>query len=248
MSLKCLHFSACILGLAGLIQASGALAADSCNAYFTRSQSLAALLSPAYTAMNSKDAAAQKAALPGLEAQLNALPASEIKAEVCDGNHINAYTSYQYIELGLLRANGINRFPANLTLVKQPDLNQASLAYVVGWIKYEQKDYTGALAAYAKGLAMFPHDHSLQQEYMAALLQLGRYKDLVDFDDKVLADTLDYDDVTLAKAYSSRAVAEMGLGNMKESDDAFTVSLRYNYTNDVADMQKQVRDVMATKK
>lgn len=247
MSFKLPRLSACVILIAGLGMASGAMAADSCDSYFTRSQALGPLLTPALTAMTSKDAAAQKAALPGLEAQLNALPATEIKAETCK-DHINAYTSYQYTELTLLKANGINRFPANLPLVKQPDLNQASLAYVVGWIKYEQKDFTGALAAYAKGLAMFPHEHNLQQEYMATLLQLGRYKDLIDYDDKVLTATTDYDDATRAKAYTSRAVAQMALGNLKEADDSFTVSLRYNYTDDVANMQKQVRTAMAAKK
>ncbi|HVZ30160.1 MAG TPA: hypothetical protein VG839_07180 [Asticcacaulis sp.] len=235
------------MAFAGLVPAGGAWAADSCDAYFTRSQTLTPLLTPAYTAMKDKDAAAQKAMLLGLEAQLNALPATEIKAEVCT-DHINAYTTYQYIEARLQRTNGASHFPANLVIVKQPDLNQLTLPYVVGWIKYEQKDFTGALAAYAKGLAMFPHDHNLQQEYMATLVQLERYQDLIDFDDKVLTDTLDYDDTGLARTYRGRAIALMGLGNQKDADEAFTVSLRYSYTDDVADMQKQLRESMATKK
>ena len=43
----------------------------------------------------------------------------EVKAEVCNGNHINAYTVHQYLELSMLRAKDVNiGFPADLPIVQ----------------------------------------------------------------------------------------------------------------------------------
>jgi len=221
-----------VLGLA--IMATPALAkADTCESYFATSRSISDLLNDAYNAMQAKDTAQQAALLPKLDAALNAIPATEIAAETCD-NHINAYTSYQFTELSLLREKGVDSgFSTTLPLVKQPDLNQTSLAYAVGWIKYEQEDYDGALAAYGKGLAMTPHNHELQQEYLSTLVELGRYQDVVDFADKVLTGTFDLDDTSRGKVYAARGVALAGLDKKDEAKEALTIAQKYNYSDDV---------------
>lgn len=231
------------LGLAWLAPTASA---QTCDAYFTKSLSLGGIVSDAYDAMNAKDAASYSKLLPALERELNALPATEVKAEACGGNHVNAYTVQQYTELSTLKARGLDTgFPANLPIVKQPDLNQGALAYAVGWLKYEQGNFDGALAAYSKGLAMFPHDANLQNEYLATLIQAQRYKDVIAYADKVLASTFVLEDSAIAKVYHARGVGLWGIDDLDGADEAFTVSLRYNSTDDVVDAQKQVRDAKA---
>lgn len=241
------HFAFSILaGLAAL--APAAVAQDSCNAHFTRSVAIGPLVTQAYTAMSAKNAADFTNLLPALESEFNALPASEIKPETCDGNHINAYTIHQFTELSVLKARGLaTGFPAGLPIVKQPDLNHAGLAYAVGWIKYEQNDFDGAIAAYAKGLAMFPHDIALQQEYLAALMQLARYADVISFADKILSDGTTMDDATRAKAYKARAVAQYAQGDLTGADEMVGVSLKYANTTETQDLQTQIRDAIANK-
>lgn len=227
-----------LLGLA--LGAPAAAGATTCDGYFEASRSMANGLSSAFDAMNTKDSAAQAAVLPQLDAALNALPATEIKPETC-ADHINAYTSYQYTQLSLMRANGIDTgFSTDLPLVKQPDLNHASLAYAVGWIKYEKADYNGALAAYDKGLKMLPHNHELQQEYVATLVQLGRYQDVVATAEKILNDTFDLDDASRGKLYAARGIALVSLDKTDEAKDSLTVAQRYNYTDDVQGILDQL--------
>jgi tetratricopeptide (TPR) repeat protein len=228
---------------------SPAAAAQTCDAYFTRSQSLSALVTEAYASMKPLNPTAMANVLPKIEAELNKLSSAEIKAEVCSGNHINAYTDHQYAELSALRAHGADTgFPAKLPLVKQPDLNQASLAYAVGWIKYEQGNFDGALAAYSKGLGMFPHNAELQNEYLASLMQLKRYDDLLEYSDKVITESFLVKDATLGKIYAARGVAQAAKEDFKSAEESFRVSLLYDNTEDTRSLQEQVKDLMAAKK
>lgn len=228
--------------------ATPSLAQDSCNAHFTRSQAMGPIVGQAYTAMQAKSAADYTKLLPAMEKELNALPAAEIKAEACDGNHINAYTVQQYVTLTTLKSRGVAAgFPADLPIVKQPDLNHSVLAYAVGWMKYEQSDFEGALAAFTKGLAMFPYDAGLQQEYVATLVQLKRNADVIAYADKVLADGTAMDDQGRAKIYSARAIAQYSQGDLKGAVDMLGVSLKYNNTTETQTLQKQIQDALAAK-
>lgn len=228
--------------------ATPAFAQESCNAHFTRSQTIGDLVGPAYTAMQAKSSGDYAKLLPAMEQALNAIPAAEIKAEACDGNHINAYTVQQYVALTTLKSRGIaTGFPADLPIVKQPDLNQASLAYSVGWMKYELNNFDGALAAYAKGLAMFPNEPSLQQEYVATLAQLKRYGDLIAYADKVLADGTAMDDKARAKIYNARALAQYGQGDLKGAIDILGASLKYQNMPETQDLLKLVQNALAAK-
>lgn len=225
-----------------------AAAQDSCNGYFTRSQSLGTLVGDAYAAMSDKDMEAMKRLLPSLEAAFAPISATEVKPEVCDDNHINAYTSYQNSELNFLRSRSVDiGFPVNLPIVKQPDLNQRPLAYAVGWIKYELSDFAGALTAFEKGLAMFPHDAELQNEYLATLLQLKRYSDIIAYTDQVLATAHDSNDETRAKIYNVRGIGLFWTNQLKAADESLGVSLKYFMNDDVTALQKQVQAAMAAK-
>ena len=228
--------------------ATPTFAQETCSAHFTRSQAMGDVLGSAYTAMQAGSSAEYAKLLPAMEAQLNALPAAEIKAEACDGNHINAYTVQQFVALTTLKSRGVaTGFPAEFPIVKQPDLNHASLAYSVGWMKYELKNFEGALASFTKGLALFPNDPSLQQEYVATLAQLQRYGDLIAYADKVLADGSAMDDKARAKIYSARAVAQYGQGDLKGAIDMLGVSLKYQNTTETQSLLKRIQDALAAK-
>jgi tetratricopeptide (TPR) repeat protein len=217
-----------------------------CDGYFTQSQTLSASLSAAFKAMSTGDKTSLQALLPTMSQQLDDLLPYEVKPEVCAGNHINAYSSFQFFELSLMRANNVNSgLPADLPIVKQPDMNQTALAYAVGWTRYELGDYEGALAAYGKGLAMFPHQHALQQEYVAALFQLKRGAQALSYVDGVLSTTYDLSDQERAKMFEARGVALLMVGALDPSIDSLQVSLKYNYTDGVAKLLEQLQQLKA---
>lgn len=241
------HFVFATLVFCALGAAPAAMA-QTCDAYFEKSKALAPVVTEAYAAMSPANPKAMATALPKLEAEFNKLPATEIKAELCNGNHINAYTDHQFAELNALRAHGLaTGFPADVPLVKQPDMNHAPLAYAVGWIKYEQGNFDGALVAYAKGLAMFPHNQDLQNEYLATLMQLKRFGDVVDFSGKILSENLVTTDKGLGKIYAARAVAQMALNQYKEADESFTASLNYDSNDETRSMQAELKTAMSNK-
>lgn len=213
-----------------------------CDAYFAKSQFLTTSLQPTFEAMSKQDIARAASTLPLLEALLAEIPATEIKAEVCDGNHVNAYTAYQYFALNAARAGGADiGFPPALPIVKQPDLSQAALPFAVGWIKFEQKDFAGAMTAYKKGLAMYPHDHALENEVLATLMQQADGQGMVDYSDHLIASTFDYSDEDRAKIFAARATGSLMLGNLKDCDAALSVSLRYHYDANIAALEAKVR-------
>lgn len=220
-----------------------------CDAYFQTSSSFNAVLGQAYKAIGTRDLTTLYTLLPAMQAQLDTLTPYEIKPEVCNGNHVNAYTDYQYFEVATLRANGVaTGMPADLPLVKQPDLNQSALAYAVGWTKFEQSDFDGALAAYGKGLAMFPHQHPLQTEYVATLLRLKRAQDVVTFIDNVFSNTNDLDDETRGTLFEGRGVGLLMMGYLDASEQSLDISLRYHYSDEVKQMLDQLRAVRAQAK
>ena len=215
-----------------------------CDGYFTQSQALAPALSAAFKSISAHDLASLQTQLPALSKQFDDLLPYEIKPEVCGGTHINAYSTFQFFELNLLRANNVNAgFPANLPIVKQPNLNQPELAYAVGWTRYELGDFEGALAAYGKGLAMFPHYHILQQEYVAALFELKRADQALNYIDGVLGTTYDLDDHERAKMFEGRAVALILLGAIDPAIDSLQVSLKYYYSEETVKLLDQLQQL-----
>ena len=217
-----------------------------CEGYFAQSRALVPVVAPAVKSLQAHDSASLITQLPGLEAAFDALPPDEVKPEVCNGNHINAYTRQEYMELSVLRAHGVDTgLPASLPVVKQPELAQPSLAFLVGWTKYEQKDFDGALAAIARGLGMFPSDHNLQHEYMSTLLQLKQGSQVVAFVDQALTRTYDYDDRERATLYEGRGIGLLMLHAADAADENFSLAQRYYYTDEVKGLQDALRTARA---
>lgn len=241
------HYAFTTHVFAAAVAAPTSIAQQTCDGYFTASQALGPVLTKAYTAMSPKNLETLKTLLPELEKALNALPAQEVKPEVCGGNHINAYTAYQNAQLNFQRARGVDiGFPANLPIVKQPDLNHSGVAYATGWIRYELKDYTGALAAFEKGLLMFPHNTELQTEKLATLTELKRYADVIAYSETVIADSYTLSDETRAKVWQARAVGLIGMKDNKAADEALTVAIRYYNTEEARTLQSSVRAALGT--
>ena len=216
-----------------------------CDGYFAQSRALAPVMVPAIKALQTHDSASLITQLPGLQAAFDALPPDEVKPEVCGGNHINAYTRQEYMELSVLRAHGADTGMPNLPVVKQPELAQPSLAFLIGWTKYEQKDFDGALAALARGLVMFPQDHNLQHEYMSTLLQLKQGSQVVAFVDQALTGTYDYDDRERATLYEGRGIGLLMLHAADAADENFSLAQRYYYTDEVKGLQDALRTARA---
>lgn len=230
------------LALSLFVGAPTALAQDNCNTYIAASQAMASVVSEAFTAISARDSAAQVKALPKLEAVYNGLAAAEIKPQLCTAN-INTYTTMQFEELNFLRAHGIdNGFPKDLPIVKQPRLNQENLAYAIGWIKYEMQDYTGALAAFDKGLKMFPHNADIQNEHLATLMRLQRYADVQTAAEKYLADSYDMSDAMRSKVFQALALAQISMGDKAGATQSAQVAVYYDSNDSTLETQKQVAD------
>ncbi len=223
-----------------------ATTAGGCDAYFAQSRAVAPLVEPAFKAMAAHDAAGLETQMPALQAAFDALPSEEIKPEACGGTHINAYTRPQFLELAVLRAHGVDTgFPAGLPLVKQPELAQGPLAFVIGWTKYGEKDYGGALAVFGKGLTLFPHDHNLQHEYMATLLAQKQGAQAIAFVDSVLSGTYDLDDRERASFLEGRAIGLILLHAADAADSDFSAAQKYFFTAEVKSLQDSLHAARA---
>ena len=216
--------------------------ASGCEAYFAQSRAVAPIIEPAFKAMAAHDAAALETQMPALEAAFKDLPSEEIKPEVCGGTHINAYTRHQFLELSVMRAHGVDTgLPASLPLIKQPELSLGPMAFVIGWTKYGEKDYGGALAVFGKGLAMFPHEHNLQHEYMATLLAQKQGEQAIAFVDTVLTGTFDLDDRERANFFEGRAIGLIMLHAGDAADADFSAAQKYFFTEEVKSLQDSLR-------
>jgi tetratricopeptide (TPR) repeat protein len=234
--------------LAALVAAStfavmfptAAAAAGHCDDVMAASRSMQSDLTQALAAMNAKDTARMRQLLPSLERAFNVLPAVEITPENCT-THVSTYTALQYTQLTTLKARGLSTgFPASLPIVKQPDLNHLSLAYAVGWIKFELGDFAGAKTAYAKGLKMYPHDPNLQSEYMATLLQQQDAAGVVAFGQQALDGTPNYSDGERAKIYRGMGVAYALQNDKANAKEMLTIAQRYEWEKTTEDLLKQI--------
>lgn len=230
---------ALILG-AGL--APAAFAQDACDTLMAQSRSLSDAVSQAFEAIQAKDAAAQTQILPRLEVLFSGLPATEIKPQVCNNVYISAYTVMQYTRLNLQRAAGIDTgFPANLPIVKQPQLNQDNLSYALGWIKYEKGDFPGALAVFEKGLKISPDNQELQNEYLASLMQLKRYADVISASTKFIENTLVMTDAGRSKVFQALALAQFLTGDTTQAATSAQTAVYYDNNDSTRATLEQIK-------
>lgn len=239
-----LRFSAIsAIAFALTVGAPLAHAQDACEANLAASRDMAQVVIDAFTAIKAKDRAGQDKVLPQLEAVFNKLPAAEIKPVLCSATHIDVYTPDQFAELSFLREHGVDiGFPKNIPIVKQPRLNQENLAYAVGWIKYEQGNFAGALTVFEKALKMYPDSPELQNEYLASLMQLKRYADVAAAGERFMTNSYLMTDTTRSKVYQAMALAQINIGQNDAAKQSAQVAVYYDDNDSTRQTKQQIDD------
>ena len=174
----------------------------------------------AFTLMKAQDKPGLAALLPALQKRYASLPAAMPAPERC-GGEVRVYDEHQYLAYADASKAGraIDGFPAGANFVLT-NLHHAELAYAVGWIQYEMKDFAGAKASYAKGLAIAPNQHDLAKEYVATLLSLSAYGEMAPFIDKFLAGDRDMDGPGRANLIAAKGIAFIALGDLPGAANA----------------------------
>jgi len=172
--------------------------------------------------------------LPDLKAALDHAPDMPAKPEHC-GDTINIYSDNiaDLLAVTAILAGHEKEIGASQALQKAA-LPYPLLAFVVGWIEYENGDYQAAHEAYAKGLKNDPDYHSLVMEDTLALAFIGRSADALQQLDAYLARNNDLDDKDMAAAQRKRGYVLVELGRWDEAEKAYKDSLRLEPGNTIA--------------
>lgn len=164
-------FSAFALSLAFLPQA--AHAQSGCTAYAAQSAKINPTLDNAVALIGDGKVQEGIQLLPQLEALLAEVPAKMPAPEKC-GADVHVFDDHQFAGFEALISGGktVSGYPANANFVFK-ESPFANLAYITGWLTYENGDFTKALGIYNKGLAIAPGNHELVNEVLATQLQLN---------------------------------------------------------------------------
>lgn len=184
--------------------------------------------------MQQHDQAKLNQMLPDLKAALNHAPDMPAKPEHCDDT-INVYSdklSDMLIITAMLQ--GHEKDIGATEVVQKGASAYPLLAFVVGWIEYENGDYQSAHEAYAKGLKNDPDYHSLVMEDTLALAFMGRSAEGLQQLDAYLARNEDLDDSDAAAAQRKRGYVLVELGRWGEAEKAYKASLKLDPGNTIA--------------
>lgn len=224
-----------------LAYAAPAMAADpGCKAYIAQSDAINADLTPALALMQKRDVATATLALPVLEAHLAQIPAAPVAPLKCR-KEIFVYDHHQFVKLTAMQVAGAQTgFPKKARFVEKA-LPFTSLAYAVGWLKYEAKDYAGARIAYNKGLAIEPQNHALSAEMAVTLLNLKAYGETIGFVQNSLSEDSDAPAAHRAKMLAAKAVAQSWVATIQAARDTVAEALRIDPGNsDALAVSKQL--------
>ncbi|HWU96412.1 MAG TPA: hypothetical protein VN029_12500, partial [Sphingomonas sp.] len=187
-----------------------------------------------FALMKAQDRPGFTALLPALQKRYAALPAAMPAAERC-GAEVRVYDAHQYLAYEAAKKAGkpIDGFPASSNFVLT-NLHYAELAYAVGWIQYEMEDFAGARASYAKGLAIAPNQHDLTKEYVATLLSLSAYAELVPFVDRFLASDRDLVGTERANLIAAKGIALVAQNDLPGATAAANQARALDVSNEYA--------------
>jgi tetratricopeptide (TPR) repeat protein len=218
--------------LLGMVSPVAAQAADGCTAHQAEKNAFSADLTAAFALMEKRDIAGATQLLPKLEAYLARSPASMPAPQTC-GTEVIVYDHHQFLRFTALQAAG-RPVPgyAKDTKFTESALDFNSLAYAVGWLRYENKNFDKALAAYAKGLAIAPGDHDLSNEYVATLLNQGNYAGVIGFVDQFLGSDTDIDAKAKGAFLGAKAIAQWKLGNTPAAKATAAAALQLDPGNE----------------
>jgi tetratricopeptide (TPR) repeat protein len=209
-----------------------AQAADGCAAHQADKDAFSGDLGEAFKLMQARDIPGATKFLPKLEAHLARLPAAMPAPQRC-GTDVLVYDHHQFLRFTTLQKAGkpVPGYAAGTSFVEQA-LDFNSLAYAVGWLHFENKDFDKALTAYAKGLAIAPGDHDLSNEYVATLISQSNFAGVVPFVDAFLGSDTDLDAKSRGAFLGAKAIAQWKLGNTAGAKVTAAASLRLDPDNE----------------
>jgi tetratricopeptide (TPR) repeat protein len=108
------------------------------------------------------------------------------------------------------------------------------LAFVVGWIEFENEDFQSAHDAYAKGLLNDPNYHLLIMEDTLTLAALHRSPEALGQLDAYLARNPDLPDAQMANALRKRGYVLVELERWDEAEAAYKDSLKLEPDDETA--------------
>jgi tetratricopeptide (TPR) repeat protein len=108
------------------------------------------------------------------------------------------------------------------------------LAFVVGWIDYENKDYAAAHDTYLKGLRNDPDYHAIIMEDTLTLADLGRSPEALTQLDAYLARNDDLPDELMAGALRKRGYVLVELKRWDEAEAAYRQSMKLDPKDDTS--------------
>lgn len=192
----------------------------------------------AFGVMKTHDMAAIDKLLPELQTALDRSPDKPSQPEHCGGTII--IYSNDMDDMLTLSAQ-VAQIPelAKDKVEQREALPYGSLAFIVGWIGVEHKEYATAERAYRKGLLIDPDDATLVSELSLCLAYQGESLDALRLIDSFLAAHLDLKDFDHALLLRKRGYALVELGRLDEGEAAYKESLIYAPGNATAQGELQ---------
>lgn len=185
-----------------------------------------ALAMSALDVMQTHDLDKLNALLPDLKTALGHAPDQPSQPERC-GDTIRVYSDDLSDVLAMSARLDGHEKELGATKVEQYDaMSYPLLAFIVGWIAFENKDFASAHDAYAKGLLNDPNFNSLIMEDTLTLAALDRSPEALSQLDAYLARNPDLPNEQMAGALRKRGYVLVELERWDEAEAAYRQSLK----------------------
>ncbi|HTM80858.1 tetratricopeptide repeat protein [Asticcacaulis sp.] len=193
-----------------------------------------ALAMSALDLMQAHDIDKLNARLPDLKAALGHAPDVLSHPEHC-GDSIIVYSDElsDVLTVSAMIQGHEKEFGAS-KVAQHEALPYPLLAFVVGWIEFENEDFQSAHDAYAKGLINDPNYHSLIMEDTLTLAALHRSPEALGQLDAYLARNPDLPDAQMANALRKRGYVLVELERWDEAETAYKDSLKLEPDDETA--------------
>jgi tetratricopeptide (TPR) repeat protein len=176
--------------------------------------------------MKTHDLAGLNDSLPTLKTALAHAPDAPARPERC-GDTVIVYSDQMSDMLAISGLLAGHEKDTGATKVEQREaLPYPLLAFAVGWIAFENKDFAAAHDAYAQGLRNDPNDHAIIMEDTLTLAALQRSPEALAQLDAYLARNPDLPDELMAGALRKRGYVLVELARWDEAEAAYRQSLK----------------------
>ncbi len=183
-----------------------------------------ALADKAMALLQKRNVAAVGQMMPDLETAFAHAPDVPSFPERC-GDQIISYggdTSQTLMLAALASKDG-----KSVGIVQKPALPYASLAFIIGWTRFEARDYASAHAAYEKGLKNDPDSTPLVIEDTLTLAYLHRSEEGLALVDGFLTNHDDLPDSIHAALLRKKGYVLVELKRWDEAETAYKASLTF---------------------